>query len=466
MNYSVEAWDPSYGTTFATEEDADGGRAKSDAEVVPDVEVPADQWRAVPPRKGQAHPATVLFVDGVRRIDARIWIRGQDDAGRGELGAGRLGAGGPGAGGFGVGDPGAGELGAGELGAGELGAGELGAGGFGAGGSSAGRLGAGGLGAGGLGDLGAESREPGALGTGEFGTRGLVAGEFGAGNLVAGEFEPGGLAARGEFGVRSLALSGYSGFDGAEDVAALGLCASYASGVVMSHRNSRGSTATVIASEVRRGLFTTALSAQDIAAPAGNYRAHVTDADPTTPLPVLLSALLQQRLSELEITTAVSAREKLDPSQQNEDLLVVDGPLRGRQHLPRTIGYIKTHHSRYLPPELNQLVARLEPGHRTPVFRMGTNWERYSWYLRLPYREGAPWAGIVRVECSADLIPAEAIELAHLSQAVLVRYASSEIKDPRAPQNLYPIAGLEKELRRRLGNPQILHRSLRTGRPR
>lgn len=97
---------------------------------------------------------------------------------------------------------------------------------------------------------------------------------------------------------------------------------------------------------------------------------------------------------------------------------------------------------------------------------MGTNWERYSWYLRLPYREGAPWAGIVRVECSADLIPAEAIELAHLSQAVLVRYASSEIKDPRAPQNLYPIAGLEKELRRRLGNPQILHRSLRTGRPR
>jgi len=43
---------------------------------------------------------------------------------------------------------------------------------------------------------------------------------------------------------------------------------------------------------------------------------------------------------------------------------------------------------------------------------------------------------------------------------------SSEIKDPRAPQNLYPIAGLERELRRRLGNPQILHRSLRTGRPR
>ena len=34
-------------------------------------------------------------------------------------------------------------------------------------------------------------------------------------------------------------------------------------------------------------------------------------------------------------------------------------------------------------------------------------------------------------------------------------------KDPRAPQNLYPIAGLERELRRRLGDPALLYRSLR-----
>jgi hypothetical protein len=39
--------------------------------------------------------------------------------------------------------------------------------------------------------------------------------------------------------------------------------------------------------------------------------------------------------------------------------------------------------------------------------------------------------------------------------------ASSAHKDPRAPQNLVPIGGLERELRRRLGDQQLLYRSLR-----
>ena len=40
------------------------------------------------------------------------------------------------------------------------------------------------------------------------------------------------------------------------------------------------------------------------------------------------------------------------------------------------------------------------------------------------------------------------------------RYASEPHKDPRAPQNLYPIGGLERELRRRLGDPDLLYRAL------
>jgi hypothetical protein len=51
--------------------------------------------------------------------------------------------------------------------------------------------------------------------------------------------------------------------------------------------------------------------------------------------------------------------------------------------------------------------------------------------------------------------------LADLAQVTLVRYASAEYKDARAPQNLYPIAGLERELRRRLGEPALLYRALR-----
>jgi hypothetical protein len=37
-----------------------------------------------------------------------------------------------------------------------------------------------------------------------------------------------------------------------------------------------------------------------------------------------------------------------------------------------------------------------------------------------------------------------------------------EFKDSRAPQNLFPIAGLERALRRRLGDPGLLYRALRT----
>ena len=43
----------------------------------------------------------------------------------------------------------------------------------------------------------------------------------------------------------------------------------------------------------------------------------------------------------------------------------------------------------------------------------------------------------------------------------LGRYASEPYKDPRAPQNLYPIGGLERELRRRLGDAGLMFRALR-----
>jgi hypothetical protein len=139
----------------------------------------------------------------------------------------------------------------------------------------------------------------------------------------------------------------------------------------------------------------------------------------------------------------------------------VDGPLRGRTHLDRTIGFIKTHHTTYLPPEQAAVVGQLAEGQRTPVFTMGTSWRRDSWYLRLPGAGGAPWAGVVRLECAAELPVPEVTRLADLSAQILPRLASSPHKDPRAPQNLVPIGGLERELRRRLGDPGLLYRSLR-----
>jgi hypothetical protein len=68
---------------------------------------------------------------------------------------------------------------------------------------------------------------------------------------------------------------------------------------------------------------------------------------------------------------------------------------------------------------------------------------------------------VVRCECSADLDPVALVELASVTAALLPRFASAPHKDARAPQNLYPIAGLERDLRRRLGDARLLYRALR-----
>lgn len=128
--------------------------------------------------------------------------------------------------------------------------------------------------------------------------------------------------------------------------------------------------------------------------------------------------------------------------------------------LPRTVALIKSHQVTYLPRDLNRLVGRLAPGERTPLFLLGTTWDRFTWYLRLPGGAGAPWAGVVRLECSADLPADQAIQVANLAQVSLPRFASESFREPRAPQNLYPIGGLERELRHRLGDPGLLRREL------
>lgn len=303
MRFWVDAWDPSYGTS------ADPGTDDSDTVTDLAVELPAADWRPVPPHR-VAVPAAVHFVDGVRRIDAHVWIDGPDGA-------------------------------------------------------------------------------------------------------VA------------------------------------GLAASYAAGVV----SCRPGEARVDVVDVRRGLFTAAPGATPVRGPLIAYPVHPTAEGDE----LKLSLELQRALAAAEVDCALRARPDA------AELLVVDGPLRGqfsRGHPGRTLGLIKTHRRPYLEGEPHALVAGLRPGERTPVFRVGTRWVRCSWYLRLPCRPAAPWAGVVRMECP-DLPAAEAVALAGLSQAVLPRYASVEHKDQRAPQNLYPIGGLERLLRRRLGDRTLIDRALR-----
>ncbi|MFD0822226.1 hypothetical protein ACFQ0D_28785 [Micromonospora zhanjiangensis] len=231
-----------------------------------------------------------------------------------------------------------------------------------------------------------------------------------------------------------------------------GIAASYAAGVVRC--DLRRGAAEMVSRRVDRGLFTASQEAPDLVAGTVRYRVHRVGTSDVAKL----SQTVQGPLTELEV--AVSAQVRQEHTADDDDLLVLDEPLRKRRHLARTLGYVKTQQGRYLSAALSAVVTSLAPGQRCPVFRVGTAWGGFSWYLRLPGPAGAPWSGIVRVECSTDLPPAEAVRLADLSLVTLPRFASTSYKDPRAPQNLIPIAGLERRLRGLLGDARLLHRAL------
>jgi hypothetical protein len=342
MRFSVDDWEPGYGSSMEFEELL----PDTAATVVTDLEMPAADWMPIPARTVIRPPSAVLFVDGVRRIDARIWI--DDD--------------------------------------------------------------------------------------------------------------------------QPVADTDITGAEQPAVTASMAICASYAAGALCCCGTNGRRQAHLVTAQVQRGLFTTGVWARTISTTAGSYTAHRAKPVSGVPITMTLSNALQRALAEVETRTALAARtDDLADMRRacagrdaDDDLLVVDGPLRNRSHLPRAVGFIKSHRAGYLPAALNPVVAALRPGERTPVFEMGTGWVRRAWYLRLPAvpaTPGAPWAGVVRCEAAKE--PSEAIALANLSQVVLPRYASVAYKDSRAPQNLVPIGGLEAALRHRLGDNRILHRALR-----
>ncbi|MGH8915344.1 MAG: hypothetical protein ACRDZM_12615, partial [Acidimicrobiia bacterium] len=66
MRFTVEAWDPAYGAP------SEGDLVDSSENVDVSVEVTADRWRPLLPESAPA--PDILFVDGVRRVDANLWI--------------------------------------------------------------------------------------------------------------------------------------------------------------------------------------------------------------------------------------------------------------------------------------------------------------------------------------------------------------------------------------------------------
>ncbi len=226
-----------------------------------------------------------------------------------------------------------------------------------------------------------------------------------------------------------------------------GVFASWAAGVIRCDR-----VAKVIDVEVGRGVFGPSAAVGDVTTKHGRYIATSTE----NARPETLNTAINRRMTECEARVAQRCRRETD------ELVVLDGPLReSTRHLAEAVGVVKSHETKYLPVELDRVIAALGDGERTPVFRIEARFPRYSWYLRLPGPSGGPWAGIVRCEASSALDTAAVIGLADRIAATLPGFASEPHKDPRAPQNLYPIAGLERHLRRRLGDAKVLYRALR-----
>ncbi|MBI5284698.1 MAG: hypothetical protein HY874_06355 [Chloroflexi bacterium] len=143
------------------------------------------------------------------------------------------------------------------------------------------------------------------------------------------------------------------------------------------------------------------------------------------------------------------------------ELIIADGRLPDVRHGP-VVGLIKTLHDLYVSkPEQVDCLMRLRAGERSPLFliqRARTTY--YSWFicLRDPGPLDLALSGLARLEMDDAKSKDEVLRVADITASILPAYASTAARDDRAPQNLLPVGQLERELRHRLGDPELLKR--------
>lgn len=236
------------------------------------------------------------------------------------------------------------------------------------------------------------------------------------------------------------------------DVIAPGLAGSWAVGCAWSTKPPRISEVSVGREVVTGGGLTPPSLAVDIGGTPLIFRAgSVPGSAPLDPLRELQNAM---RDAEAQLARATLERG-------DADLVLSDGPLN--YFLPGpAVGVVKRQARSYLDASRSAVLSRLWPGERSPIFKLGEQrLERYSWYLRLanPRVIDGAMTGVVRLEVAVAAGLDEAKHLADLAGAVLPRFASQPGRDPRAPQNLYPVGVLETILRARLGDTGLIRRN-------
>ena len=160
-------------------------------------------------------------------------------------------------------------------------------------------------------------------------------------------------------------------------------------------------------------------------------------------------------------------------SRDEAAITLVDSPLRSlRSPGRRVVGYVKRLQQWYVSPAEVELLPGLEAGERSPLFHIPpsvgaftTDEGRFSWFIAIatPASLGAhvhPLGRVMRLETSAALPLAAAVELADQTASLLPRLASSPTRDARAPHNLTPVGALEDQLTHRLGDRRYIARLL------
>ena len=156
--------------------------------------------------------------------------------------------------------------------------------------------------------------------------------------------------------------------------------------------------------------------------------------------------------------------EELALCQDLGSLSLIDGRLGRMQHPGLAeydvVGVIKQQRENYLHARGWQILYELEPGQRTPAFRLPSkHLPVVSWYLKLAGAHGAlPNWGLVRVEISAGHFERKLCDFGYLDRLsnALLHLRCRQGSYARAAVSLEPIVRGEESLKSLLTSPDTL----------